>query len=880
MRTHNTALLLTLFLLILSCSLLAETVLQQGFESSPNDTWSYTAIPEPNRAVWWGATDQPLGGASAQSEDWYWASWDLDDQSHALEFESIQLSPGYIYSINFYYFTKGLSPATDYSRYCLEYDDGYTWTNWQNLQPDTNAWTHLSMEIPVNATSVRLKVEALYDGLSKYAHWDAFSLQRTLVPPLAPTVQNVSAFQRRDGSKIVDIHYDVFDANDEPLTVSLLLSDNGGESYNYQPNIANLSGDIGEDISTGTGKHIIWNAGAEGTDFDGSIYRVRVSAQNNIYGMPENFVFVGGGTFHNGTSNVTVSSFYLDKYVMTQAGYQAVMGTNPAHDFGVGADYPVYYVSWFNAIEYCNRRSMQEDLAPCYSYSTYGTDPANWPSGWNNSSNHYRVSCNWTANGYRLPTEMEWMFAARGGNQTHNYVYSGSNNLDSVGWYNANNNPIGTKQVGRKAPNELGLYDMSGNLWELVWDIHSSSYPSGAQIDPTGATEGTGRLSRGGSWPHEGVYCTVSYRNFSYPTDSVTTLGFRVCRPLLSGEISTVASPVFSPEGGSSTTPYIVSISSATAGASIYYSTDGSDPDESSLLYTNPLTISTTTTLKARAYKELWLPSSIATAVYQIAPVGFVYVPGGTFIMGDTRGEGESDELPTRSVTLSPFYMSKYELKQSEYTAVMDYNPAQGFGTGDNHPVYFVSWYSALKYCNLRSLNEELTPVYTISGFTDPADWGVEPSSNDIIWNAVICNWSANGYRLPTEAEWEYAARGGSPDPDYMYSGSDAISAVAWYLSNSEQSSQPVGSKAPNALGLYDMSGNVYEWCWDEHGAYESDPVSNPHGPDYVSGRSSRSRRGGYYESLANYCRTPFRGHTIPCSAFRGIGFRVCRTGL
>jgi len=239
-------------------------------------------------------------------------------------------------------------------------------------------------------------------------------------------------------------------------------------------------------------------------------------------------VTVQGGTFNNGTSNVTISSFKIGNCEVTQEQYSSVMGSNPAFECGVGSNYPVYYVSWFDAIEYCNRLSMQEGLTPCYSYSTYGTNPDSWPSGWNTSyTNHTNVSCNWSANGYRLPTEMEWMFAARGGNQTHNYTYSGSNNLNDVGWYNDNSGST-THPVGTKAANELGIYDMSGNVWEWVWDIYGS-YPGGSQTDPHGATSGSFRVSRGGSWNLDAAYCTVSSR-FNYYATGGDGVGFRCVR--------------------------------------------------------------------------------------------------------------------------------------------------------------------------------------------------------------------------------------------------------------------------------------------------------------------------------------------------------------
>lgn len=241
------------------------------------------------------------------------------------------------------------------------------------------------------------------------------------------------------------------------------------------------------------------------------------------------FVFVEGGTFHNGSSNVTLSSFYIDKYEVTQAKYEFVMGTNPSY-FNFIIDHPVERVTWFNAIEYCNRRSIQEGFTPCYSYSTFGTNPADWPSGWNtNPNNHTNVSCNWTANGYRLPTEMEWMYAARGGNRTHNYSYSGSNDVDAVAWYYENSGDL-THKVGTKAANELGLYDMSGNVWEWVWDIYGYYYPNDSQTNPTGASSGSYRVVRGGGWDSNANYCTVSRRSDGYATDGNFLKGFRCVR--------------------------------------------------------------------------------------------------------------------------------------------------------------------------------------------------------------------------------------------------------------------------------------------------------------------------------------------------------------
>ena len=269
-------------------------------------------------------------------------------------------------------------------------------------------------------------------------------------------------------------------------------------------------------------------------------------------------------------------------------------------------------------------------------------------------------------------------------------------------------------------------------------------------------------------------------------------------------------------------------------------------------------------------------------------PEGFVFVQGGTFDMGDHFNEGGSAERPVHSVTLNSFYIGKYLVTQKEWT---DYMPARSwsssYGLGDTYPAYYVSWYRILVYCNLRSMAEGLTPVYTINSSTNPADWGTVPTSNNATWNAVVCNWSANGYRLPTEAEWEYAARGGVHHTDnYRYSGcheESDLTNYAWYTANNSPSgSKPVGTKLPNQLGLYDMSGNLFELCWDWYGStyyqdcFDQGTVTNPYGPTTVSGRV---RRGGYWVSCDYYCRVAYRGYDSPGYGDDADGgFRLSRT--
>lgn len=362
----------------------------------------------------------------------------------------------------------------------------------------------------------------------------------------APVVSNMSAAQRADGSFLVDVYYSVEDTDSALLTISLMVSSDGGTSWNVSCDL--LSGDIGANISPGSNKHIIWNLGTEHPNIEAN-YHFKVTAVDEYEPpVPVGFVSVPGGTFIMGrttgtgisdqlpTHNVILSSFYIGRYEVTQAEYAQYMqpSLNWTNDLGIGDYYPAYYVSWYAILKYCNLRSMAEGLTPVYCISS-STDPANWGAVPTSSDTTWNAAiCNWTANGYRLPTEAEWEYAARGVTNIPDYLFSGSDEINAVAWYSGNNAPNGSKPVGTKDPNGVGLYDMSGNVWEWCWDWYSSSYYSSSPSNnPTGAESGEVRVSRGGSWYWGNYWCNVSRRYGWRPRNSIYYLGFRLCRSIL-----------------------------------------------------------------------------------------------------------------------------------------------------------------------------------------------------------------------------------------------------------------------------------------------------------------------------------------------------------
>ncbi len=490
----------------------------------------------------------------------------------------------------------------------------------------------------------------------------------------------------------------------------------------------------------------------------------------------DGFIYVEGGTFNMGSNggdkdekpihSVTVNAFYMNEHEVTQSEYKAIMEINPSHFYSnpengeIQDNRPVESVSWYDAIYFCNKKSIKDNRTPCYSVNG-NTSVSQWnyiPHKGNSISG--TISCNFAVNGYRLPTEAEWEFAARGGNKSKGYKYSGSNNVEIVAWY-SNNNADKTHEVKKKASNELGLYDMSGNVMEWCWDWYGD-YTNDYQINPTGAYSSSYRVLRGGNWCNFDYVCTVSRRGSAYG------------EPYRRGDFGNYP------------------------GFRLVYSTNTEN-------------------------------NKIQNNEQNNSKNDFMFVEGGTFYMGNENGL--SDEVPVHSESVSSFYICNHEVTQEEFESIMGINPSYFLNNpanGENQnkrPVENVNWYDAITYCNKRSLKEGLTPCYSVSGVSNwqTLSYNNIPTDNNQNWNNVVCNWNANGYRLPTEVEWEFAARGGKKSKGYTYSGSDNVDDVSWYNNNSEKITHEVMKKTCNELGLYDMSGNVCEWCWDWYKLYDDD---------------------------------------------------------
>ena len=267
-------------------------------------------------------------------------------------------------------------------------------------------------------------------------------------------------------------------------------------------------------------------------------------------------------------------------------------------------------------------------------------------------------------------------------------------------------------------------------------------------------------------------------------------------------------------------------------------------------------------------------------------PEGFVKVLGTTIKGNETWTPSSRVFVSGRRLTIPDLYVCDHEVTRGEFKALMGTDPSTADAydkdgnklTGDDvlkNPVNYVNWYAAIAYCNKLSVKEGLDCAYTVSGISDWENLAYSsiPTSSNDTWNAATCNFEASGYRLPTEAEWEWLARGGE---NYTYAGSDTVGDVAWYTSNTDNTgSRDVKTKAANGYELYDMSGNVHEWCWDWCASISS--FTGPYGytgayPD------KRVLRGGFWYAEDGCCEVAFRYYGKPYERQKYNGFRLVRS--
>ncbi|MBU1068901.1 SUMF1/EgtB/PvdO family nonheme iron enzyme [Myxococcota bacterium] len=343
--------------------------------------------------------------------------------------------------------------------------------------------------------------------------------------------------------------------------------------------------------------------------------------------------------------------------------------------------------------------------------------------------------------------------------------------------------------------------------------------------------------------------------------------------------------PAFSPSTtsyGVTVPTWVTTLTLAATKANSYASVNIAPAQPMTLsLGANPATVTVTAESGAQKVYTVVITQT-ATLDYESPNIGtLIYVPVGTF---------QRDATVTNLSLVSAFRMSQYEITRAQWTAVTGWaDPSNTtYSSGTSDPVQQVSWYDAIAFCNKLSILEGLTPVYAVSGVDFSAlTYAQIPTATNADWNAATANWAANGYRLPTEMEWMWAAMGadtGAPGvtntTGYLKAfagstGSNAIGDYAWYTTNSASKTHPAGTKLPNELGLYDLSGNVWEWAWDWYASsYPTGTLTDIRGP--ASG-ADRVRRGGSWNGSASGCTVAGRVSSFPSFRYYLIGFRVAR---
>lgn len=617
----------------------------------------------------------------------------------------------------------------------------------------------------------------------------------------------------------------------------------------------------------------------------------------------------GDADFDAPSVNVSVSAFHIGRSEVTKAEWDEVKTwaeNNGYSDLRAGDgkanDHPVHSVSWWDAIKYCNARSQMEGLTPCYNVEgavlkTGTTVP----------------TVDWNANGYRLPTEAEWEKGARGGvsgkrfpwgtdtisHSEANYQTSNSVAFDLSGAlddfhpiYETGGHPY-TSPVGSFPANAYGLHDISGNVWEWCWDLYGAfSYVEGAN-DPRGAETGVKRVYRGGAWPNEAIFCRAAFRAYDAdPVNPNSSIGFRVARSALPPVIS--VQPADTTIYSGDMTGLSVAVQGNDALNFQWYRGEAGDTS-------NPLGLNSPdfVTPSLTGNSSFWVlvrnaiggtSSAAALVTVREVPGEMRLIPSGTFLMGRASGDTDADAPPV-TVHVGSVLASRFEVTKSEWDEVRTWGLSNGYsdigavgGKADIHPVQNITWWDAVKWCNARSEKEGLAPCYRVG--------------NDVLRIGTTVpdvDWNADGYRLPTEAEWEKSARGGkgprrfpwgdtishqqanyASSTSYAYDVSTTGSYHPDYATGLQPFTAPVGSFAPNGYGLNDMSGNVHELCWDWHTDSYVDGAFDPKG---ATSGTYRVYRGGSWSGNAFHSRTSNRRGLFPAHKYNSIRMRVFRNG-